>query len=241
MNEQQRKQYHSIPLRSQARPATRERNTETSGVIPQRIDSRAAAPMQSLVSHWDMPAVPDDDRRQAHTPKSAWLWDKDGNPVLRQGKKEMVFHKTRPRQVHWLFLVGLGMVATLLLWIGAQWTIASIQAHSIDAQYGMPRTYQVDAVVGHGDSAAHPSHFIFENLSGHIIIIEIPGGNIAHAHIYGGPTLMGPDADQVPVTGRFEDVNGDGRPDMLVSIGTGTNSPQTITYLNNGSAFIPQS
>lgn len=239
MNEQQRKQYHSIPLRSQARPA-RERTTDAA-VATQPRPSAPAAPIQSLVSRRDMPAMVDDDRQRA--PKSAvWLTDAHGNPVIRKGHQQMVLHQEKPpRRVHWLLFVGVGMIVTIGLWIGAQWAITSIQANNINAQYGMPRTYQCDAVVGHGDSAAHPSHFIFENLNGHIIIIEIPGGNLAHSRMYSGPTIYTPHGDQVPVTGSFADVNGDGRPDMLVSIGTGTGTTQTITFLNNGSIFVPQS
>ncbi len=94
-------------------------------------------------------------------------------------------------------------------------------------------------MVGHSDSAAHPSHFTFENLRGHIIIIELPGGNIAHAHIYGGPTIYTAGGDLVPVTGSFQDVNGDGKPDMVVTIGDGSNKTQII-FLNNGTTFVPE-
>ena len=44
---------------------------------------------------------------------------------------------------------------------------------------GILRTAQLDAVVGHNDSAAHPTHFIFINLHGQIQIIEIQGGDAA--------------------------------------------------------------
>src|SRR2546425_1583080 len=42
--------------------------------------------------------------------------------------------------------------------------------------YGRPRTFQTDAVVGHNDSAASPSHFIAINLNRHVEVIECPGG-----------------------------------------------------------------
>ena len=81
----------------------------------------------------------------------------------------------------------------------------------------MPRTYQV---VGHGDSAAHPTHFIAVNLHAKIIIIEIPGGDSSHARIYSGPTLFSDNGHTIPVTLEFSDVNGDGKIDMVVHIGT---------------------
>ncbi len=90
--------------------------------------------------------------------------------------------------------------------IGNWWT-----NHTNDATYGYPRTYQCSAVVGHGDLAASPSRFIAENMYGHIIIIEIPGGNVSKAIIYSGPTMVGPGQDLIPVTLSFADENGDGR------------------------------
>ena len=72
---------------------------------------------------------------------------------------------------------------------------------------------------GHADSTGHPTHFIAINLNAHITIIEIPGGNNAHARIYSGPTLYSDNGDQTPVTLEFYDVNGDGKVDMIVHVG----------------------
>jgi hypothetical protein len=66
--------------------------------------------------------------------------------------------------------------------------------------YGMPRTYQMDAVVGHQDSAAHPSHFLALNLGGHLSVIEMQGGDLSKTVVYGGPIIYGQDADLVAVT-----------------------------------------
>jgi hypothetical protein len=160
-----------------------------------------------------------------------------GNEVLEQGKKRLVIHREKPRRhLHWMLFTGSGMLATLLVFVGVQWVITSIQAQNIDAHYGYPRTWQTDAVVGHKDSPAHPSHFIFENLKGHILVIELPGGDLARSIIYGGPTLYSANADQIPVTGSFADVNGDGRPDMELHI-----NGQTIIFLNNGTKFVAPS
>ena len=98
----------------------------------------------------------------------------------------------------------------------------------------MPRTYQVDEVVGDGDSIAHPTHFIFLNLNGRVEIIEIPP-DASRARIYSGPTLYTDNASQTPVTAEFEDVDHDGRIDMIVHIGD-----QKIVYINDGTEFKPQ-
>lgn len=129
-------------------------------------------------------------------------------------------------------VLGMAMMALLaftLSSIGSWW-----QMHQQDVTYGRPRTFQVDAVVGHNDSAANPSHFIFLNLNRHVTIIELPGGDTSKARIYNGPTLFGDGQDLTPVTGELRDVNGDGRPDMIVHI-----QDQTLVYLNDGTQFVP--
>jgi len=138
------------------------------------------------------------------------------------------------RRLHWLARLGIMLTLVLLGWLllseAAVWT-----QHALDTwHYGYPRTYQTDAVVGHGDSLAHPSHFIAINLDGHLEVIELAAGNPAHAHIYVGPTLTGTEASQVPVTIQLQDVNGDGRPDLLLLF----NGIQVV-YLNTGTSFQP--
>jgi hypothetical protein len=79
------------------------------------------------------------------------------------------------------------------------------------------------------------THFIAINLNSHITIIEIPGGDNAHARIYSGPTLYSDNGNLTPVTLEFKDVNGDGKVDMIVHVGD-----QSIVYLNDGTQFKPQ-
>lgn len=131
-------------------------------------------------------------------------------------------------------ILGMSMMALLALTlsaVGSWW-----QVHQDDVTYGRPRTFQVDAVVGHNDSAANPSHFLFLNLNRHVVIIEMPGGDPAHARIYNGPTLFGDGQNLTPVTAEFRDVNGDGKPDMIVHI-----QDQTLVYINDGTQFRPMS
>jgi hypothetical protein len=131
----------------------------------------------------------------------------------------------------WLAL-ALGMMLTLALVICFNAFSSWWQLHQEDATYGMPRTYQTNAVVGHQDSANKPSHFIFLNLNGRVVIVEFPGGDTTHSLIYSGPTLFGSGGNLVPVTGEFRDVNGDGRLDMVVHV-----QDQTIIFINDGGKF----
>jgi len=138
-------------------------------------------------------------------------------------------------QLHPLTFLGI----FLLFFVGGWWMLIQVgtwwQVTQDDWHYGRPRTFQIDAVVGHHDSTAHPSHFIAINLNGHILIFEIPGGDAAKTEVYVGPTLIGQGQDLVPVTLKFQDVNGDGKPDMILVIGE-----STIVYLNTGSSFKVQ-
>jgi len=131
-----------------------------------------------------------------------------------------------------LIAVGLGMLVMALLVFGSATFITWWQIHQDDMQYGRPRTFQLDAVVGHADSPANPTHFIFLNLNRHVEIIEIPGGDASHAYIYQGPVLFGSGQDLTPITGELRDVNGDGKPDIIVHI-----QDQQLILMNNGNGF----
>ena len=164
--------------------------------------------------------------------------DTRGNPVIQQGNRRIVFHAEPPSRrfsAHWLFFVGVGMLVSIALWVGLQLVGAWWSQHQLDATYGTPRTYQADAVVGHADSTDHPTHFIVLNLKGRVVIIELPGGNVARARIYNGPLIVGDNPAQIPATADFQDVNGDGKIDMIVHLGN-----QQFTYINDGAQFKPQ-
>ena len=115
-------------------------------------------------------------------------------------------------------------------------TIVQHQQSAAQQQaFAQPITTEQFAVVGHNnDSAKHKSYFEFINLQGYIIIIELPAGDARHAIIYTSGQILGQDAYTQQVTATFEDVNGDGRVDMIVTVGD-----QSITFLNNGQKFVP--
>jgi hypothetical protein len=159
-------------------------------------------------------------RRQQVNPTTAAGFDVDGYG--------------RRRRFHWLFFVGLAMFTMLIGWILLTTVANWWQVTQDDWRYGRPRTYQVDAVVGHNDSPANPSHFIAINLRGQVEIIEFPGGDGTKAKIYMGPHLIGTGQDLAPVTLTFKDVNGDGKIDMIVNV-----QGSHFIFLNTGTQFRP--
>jgi hypothetical protein len=126
--------------------------------------------------------------------------------------------KAQGIRAHWLLYAGLAMLVMILGWVALSAFLNWWQITQDDWHYGRPRTYQVDAVVGHNDSASSPSHFIAINLNRHIEIVEFPGGDTSKAKIYMGPALIGAGQDLTVVTLSFKDVNGDGKPDMIVNV-----------------------
>ena len=211
------------------------------------IPPRRSAIRTTTTQHVTIPDIEEDERYYLARPmpRSALRYrDAQGHEVIQRGKQRLVIHTEEPpptteahpsRRSRTPAILG-GMVAMLVLILLINWLAGLWTAYQLNAQYGFPRTWQTDVVVGHHDSATHPSHFLIENLSGHIIILEIPGEDVSHARIYSGPTLSGPDAASIPVTGSFQDRNGDGKPDLILHIGD-----QTLVYLNDGIEFKPQS
>jgi hypothetical protein len=111
--------------------------------------------------------------------------------------------------------LGLGMILMLFIVIAGSVVLGWVQTASDDLHYGRPRTFQMDAFVGH-ETGRVPSHFIALNLQGQIEIIELPGGDATHARMYVGPHIYGPGADLVPVTLRFVEGAQPHHPDMLI-------------------------
>lgn len=137
-------------------------------------------------------------------------------------------------RAHPLLFLGIGMIVMLVLWtlltLAANWWNTTWD----DIHYGRPRTYQVDAVVGHNDSASNPTHFIALNLNGRIEVIEFPGGDASKARIYIGPQLYGNGQQLIPVTISFVDVNGNHHPDLIIHF-----QDTNIVYINDQGGFRP--
>lgn len=170
--------------------------------------------------------------------------DARGNTIVEQGDRRYVLHteQGRPRsrkarrRVSGLFVFGLGMLVMVVLLTLVVAIYQHQQAAEEQAAFEQPIITEAFHVVGHNhDSAARPSYFEFINLQGRVLIVELPAGDPAKAMIYTGPQVLGQSAYTQQVTGDFRDVNGDGRVDLIVSIGG-----QQITFLNTGTKFVPQ-
>lgn len=145
----------------------------------------------------------------------------------------------KSKSTHWLFMVGLGMVTAVILFLlGSSLLAWGVQFYN-GIRYGYPRTYQVDAVVGHGDSQQHPSHFIAINLNRQAVVVEFMGGDPAKTVTYVAPVyIAGDNGNLAPVTLEFRDVNGDGKPDMIIHIHL-ANQDQVSVFINDGTKFRP--
>jgi hypothetical protein len=168
-------------------------------------------------------------------PTSAVRYTQPRQQVIQRGNKRIIIHNEPPprRHMHWSLFLGLGMILALVLWIGASEALAWWNNHQLDSVYGMPRTYQTDAIVYPSDTSDHPSHYIFLNLNGTVMIVELPHGDPTRAKIYKGPSLYADNAGYTPVTGEFQQVNG--KMELVLHVGD-----QKFIYLNDGTQFKPQ-
>jgi len=177
--------------------------------------------------------------------------DENGNPYILVGNRPFYLHEGLPHvpartrrlpaqeekqrfRPHFLGYVGVLMLFMVASWVVLTALVNWWQVTQDDWHYGRPRTFQINAVVGHNDSPANPSHFIALNLNGKIEVIEIPGGDATHERVYMVETLIGDGQDLQPVMLSFKDVNNDGKPDMLIHI-----QDQTIVFINENGAFRP--
>ena len=134
-----------------------------------------------------------------------------------------------------LYLVT-GILALTALVVGLNILRSWWQHMQEDWTYGYPRTYQVDAVVGHNhDSRAHPSHFVALNLGGQVEVFELPAGDPTKVHVFLGPMILGSGADQVVVTVSFADIDHDGTPDLILHYG----GSEEVFYNKGGTFQVP--
>jgi hypothetical protein len=140
------------------------------------------------------------------------------------------------RRFHPLVWVGVFLMLLILGWTALNFVADWYQGVQNDWTYGKQRHFEINAVVGHSDAQTNPSHFIAENNNGQIIVIELPGNIVSKAKIYQIETIPG-NVGNPPVKLSFQDMNGDGRLDMLVQIGDGS-ATLYVTLFNNGTGFV---
>jgi hypothetical protein len=138
---------------------------------------------------------------------------------------------------HPMFYIGISMLIALVFITAYVYIPPVWQRHVDDVTYGYPRTFQIDANVGHGGT----SHFIAVNEHGIIEVLEIPNhpGTTNQPRLYIIVRLSSQGADLVPATVSFPDVNGDGKPDLQVTVLDGSN-PSVWILFNNGTMFVPK-
>ncbi len=199
--------------------------------LARSASERHTIPPRRTATQGRMPALP------ATPPPRIYLDEHEQTERTTDASPGQRASRVRPaprRRPHWLFFVGLAMLAMILGWVALSAFGSWWQTTLDDWRYGRPRTYQTDAVVGHHDSAQNPSHFMAINLDRRIIVIEIPGGDVSKSVVYTGPTLLGPGQDLTPVTLTFQDINRDGKPDMIVNV-----QGSQFVFLNQNGAFVP--
>ncbi|NJO84774.1 MAG: hypothetical protein HC828_19745 [Blastochloris sp.] len=101
-----------------------------------------------------------------------------------------------------------------------------------DLRYGRPRTFQVDAFVGHEETSGVPTHLMAINLDRQIIVIELPGGDPTKLRTIQGPYLFGADEHLTPATLELRDMDGDTALDLLLNV-----RDEQVVYLNRDGAF----
>ncbi len=134
------------------------------------------------------------------------------------------------RRFHPTVYIGTAMLIMIVGWVALSSLLQWWQVQQDTWHYGYPRTFQIDADVRHGGI----SHFIVVNLHGHILITEMQVNALQKTKVYTGPVFSGSGTDLAPVTIRFQDVNGDGYPDMILAVGTGR-----YLLINDQSGFRP--
>ncbi len=136
----------------------------------------------------------------------------------------------RRRRFHPTVYIGTVMLIMIGGWMAVSSLLQWWQIQEDTWHYGYPRTFQTDANVGHGGI----SHFIVVNLHGHIIITELQENALQKTKVYAGPVFSGPGTDLAPATISFQDVNGDGSPDLIIAVRTGR-----YLFINDHHAFRP--
>jgi hypothetical protein len=177
--------------------------------------------VRTSATHSNLPALTSTRRKLIETDDV--ITRRSGDLARERGRHQARFH--------WLFYVGLTMLVMTLIWGGLSVLGSWWQNLQDDMHYGRPRTVQVDWVVGHNDSNTNKSHFIAINLNHHVQVIEFPGGDSSKAKIYMGPVLAADQDLAVPKL-DFLDVNGDGKPDMVISI-----QDSRYVFINENGAF----
>ncbi len=134
-------------------------------------------------------------------------------------------------------LTVLVYAVTLVLAILAAYALLGVVVEQVrtvadDIRYGRPRTTHLSGFVGHGEDRGVETHLMAVNLNRRVVIIELPGGDPSVARVFEGPYLFGADEALTPIDLQLRDIDGDGTPDLLVTI-----RREQVIYLNKDGVF----
>ena len=96
------------------------------------------------------------------------------------------------------------------------------------------RVVQVESYVGHNEGASTPTKFLGMNINRQVTVIEFPGGDPNKTRVIVGPYLYGQGEDKAQVNLNLRDVNGDSKPDLIVTV-----KGEDTVFLNDGATFRP--
>ncbi|MBA2287656.1 MAG: hypothetical protein H0W02_19445 [Ktedonobacteraceae bacterium] len=131
-----------------------------------------------------------------------------------------------------LLYLGVGMLVMLTLClVVVPWSLSVLTSLSDHWTYGTDRVSHLSANVGHGG----PSEFLAEDLHGQILVIEFPAADPSKVHVYPVAMLTGESTTPSAVTLTVQDVNHDGKPDLIVQVSGSDRAP--VVLFNNGHTF----
>ena len=151
-------------------------------------------------------------------------------PVYPDAQRGLVQRIIRGILAHW-FPLACGVFLLLGLYTGYRQWVAPTW-HSLQAQWhtGDGRITQLDANVGHGGV----SHFLAQYYHGYLVVIEMPPQDPTHIQAYTVLALEPSAEKSQDVTLTVQDVNHDGRLDLVIQKG---NNSMAIVLYNTGSGF----
>ena len=110
------------------------------------------------------------------------------------------------------------VLAAAAIYVVISLLLGKVSVLADDLRYGRPRTTQIDAFVGHEETAGLPTHLMAINLNRQVMVIELPGGEAAKTRTLSGPYLFGANEELTPLQLHLQDLDGDGKPDLLLDI-----------------------
>ncbi len=173
----------------------------------------------------------------ARTPNSAVRYDtprRRETANLPDPKKTRVMRERRFDRATLIIWLCLALIIMIVGWWLLSWVANWWQGVQDNMKYGTPRTFQTDEYMDLGDSPAHPDHFIALNLHGVIEVVQINPSDSKQDAVY---VLTSVENESIPATLSFRDTTGDGRTDVIVTIGD--SNPYTLVMINNGKTLVP--